>query len=291
MWKLLKGHKNWCKFECGEEGVDWEIHDYGSEKGLGLRAKRFFPSKSRIMVDPIRPLTRNVTSKAIHSLMPANATTIEKFRLNALGGGDEDQSMLCLRIARANHACDANASHYLDDTKLVKVLFAERDIKEGEEICINYSAFLDLSKSMSSAVSRQVLQQKWNIRCPADCWCYRSDIACLVEEGRRLDSAVDDRPIDSPSSALLGIKRAERLLCIHEDIHSSWITKLRTLYDGFQVAVLQRKTLPQAKEFIEKACEIQSTIFTPKSVDAMKYETWVKHPEQHRNYLLYKNKR
>jgi hypothetical protein len=146
-WKGGQGHKNWCQLDCGEEDVDWEIVPFG-EKGFGLRAMREFKAFSRIMVDVVRELN----DPTIADLMPLEGSATDNFQLNALGCGELDKSVLCVRIARANHACDGNASHFYDETFDVKILFAERDIQQGEEICINYVAFTDYSDSASTPI-------------------------------------------------------------------------------------------------------------------------------------------
>lgn len=134
-WSLKKesgqGHKNWCKLGCGEEDLDWEVAPVPG-KGLGLIAKRLIPPKFRILVDAVRPKTH----PAIQDLMPTKGTIEEKYLLNALDCDTEGDDVMCLRIARANHNCDANADHYYDETFKVKILFSEREIQPGEQTCV-----------------------------------------------------------------------------------------------------------------------------------------------------------
>ena len=47
-----QGHKNWCRLDCGEEDIDWEVVSIEG-KGLGVVAKRFIPAKYRIIVDAV----------------------------------------------------------------------------------------------------------------------------------------------------------------------------------------------------------------------------------------------
>ena len=55
-----QGHKNWCQLEYGEEDIDWEVKPVEG-KGLGIVAKRFFSSKSRIMVEAFRTMIIRVS--------------------------------------------------------------------------------------------------------------------------------------------------------------------------------------------------------------------------------------
>lgn len=91
--------------------------------------------------------------------MPNNGSFEEKFNLNCLGR-DDGSASLCLRISRANHDCNANAGHLYDETFKVVVLFAQRDIAEGEEITISYQLFNDVSCNITAENSRLVLQKK-----------------------------------------------------------------------------------------------------------------------------------
>ena len=220
-WKNGQGHKNWCKLGCGEEDVDWKV-DSIPGKGLGLIAKRMFPAKSRIMVDAVCPRTH----PGVKDLQPINGTTREKFDLNCLG--TDNDLVLCLRIARANHSCDPNACHHYDETFNVKILFAERDIQIGEEICISYVSPFSVVAHYDAKGARRELVGKWGIICNKDCICYDNAIAKKSDTLKVLDKEIANLVLASnPSAALKLVKEA---LDIHDEIHSSWIEKIRTLY-------------------------------------------------------------
>lgn len=70
--------------------------------------------------------------------MPINGTFKEKFGLNCIGH-DDGNDVVCIRILRAK-------------TFNVVVLYARRDISEGEEICINYQVFNDISQNTCRTV-------------------------------------------------------------------------------------------------------------------------------------------
>ena len=88
-------HKNWCGKDCGEEDKDWEVVSIEG-KGLGVVAKRFFPSKSIIMVD----CHRDYDDPRIEDLYPENASIEEKIRKNILSSGDGFKPVICTRISR-----------------------------------------------------------------------------------------------------------------------------------------------------------------------------------------------
>jgi hypothetical protein len=123
-WSLKKGdgqgHRNWCGLECGEEGIDFEVAPIPG-KGLGLIAKRPIPIQYRILVEG--PCSED--HPALQDLMPLNGTLNEKIHLNGLGCGPEDSvdSVLCLRLARANHSCAPDAAHTYDETMKVLRIF------------------------------------------------------------------------------------------------------------------------------------------------------------------------
>ena len=47
---------------------------------------------------------------------------------------------VCLKISRFNHSCFANAEHFWNEDLKTRDVRAIKNIKEGEEICLNYQA-------------------------------------------------------------------------------------------------------------------------------------------------------
>jgi hypothetical protein len=122
-WSLKKGkgqgHKNWCGLGYGEEDIDFEVAPIPG-KGLGLIAKRSIPIEFRILVEG----SCSEDHPALQDLMPLNGNLQEKILLNRLGcdPGDSVNSVLCLRLARANHSCAPNACHTYDDSMKVRIV-------------------------------------------------------------------------------------------------------------------------------------------------------------------------
>ncbi len=77
------------------------------------------------------------------------------------------------------------------------------------------------------------------------------------------------------------------LMSNHEIIKSALLNIARTLYDGFQVAIMRKKTLNRAKSFIEQLYAIQSAIMSPESFEVKKTERFMNNPSTHHNYLIF----
>ena len=71
------------------------------------------------------------------------------------------------------------------------VLYAEREILKGEEICIRYRNMLDVRIDYTTAESyRDFLRTKWSINCPGNCFCRRKKTQKLLKEARTLDEMI-----------------------------------------------------------------------------------------------------
>ena len=273
-----QGHKNWCTVEYGEEDLDWFVTDIPG-KGLGIKAKRNIPALYRIIVDG----PRSVDFSAVQDLMPHGGSPEEKFHFNKIAT-DEGESVLCLRISRVNHSCRENAFHYWDRTFKVKILFSEREIQEGEEICFSYKNHTDISAGVSFEYGRSILNLKWGIRCPPTCLCYDHEAEKIKNKCFQLDKDIMDLAVHGQVEKAL--TKAKSLLKYEEENGYSWCSKKRTLYDAFQVAIMKKKTLKEGEEYIRKVCEIMHRILHPDSEDCRKYDTYAKTPSSHRNYLI-----
>ena len=81
----------------------------------------------------------------IQDLEPEGATLEKKSEINLfmtpnIVGLLPDS--VALRIARVNHACRPNAATIYDETALVAILFAQKDIQPGQVTILLTSAFL-----------------------------------------------------------------------------------------------------------------------------------------------------
>lgn len=277
-----QGHKIWCQLQCGEEDIDWKV-DVIPGKGLGLIAKRMLPVRYRIMVDCDR--INDKDHPAIKDLMPINGTYEEKFHFNCLGcGNDNGSTALCLRISRANHNCNANADYLYDETFETMILFCKREIAVGEEICINYQSYTDITRNITAQQARSVLQKKWGIYCPRNCFCYDKEMEKIIVKSKKLDQKLFGLASQKNTRSL---DMVNELMKNHEILNSTFLNKTRTFFDGFQIAIMRKSTLPLAKMYIEKLYDIQSAIMSPESLPVKKSENLLKDMTKHPNYLLF----
>ena len=227
--------------------------------------------------------------------MPEGEPLSMKFDYNKLAGDpsrDGGRDYVALRICRLNHDCHANAGHNYDDGAHVEILFAQRDIQPGEEICISYFSFSNLNAERAAAgmggaqaeyqLIQKVLLDKWTIICPSDCICKDPNIHKLIAKGRQLNLKKEILA-DSckPQEAL---ECARELLKVQEALQSSLISKANTHHFAFQVAVMTRKTLDQADQHIAAVVDIYKAI-CPYSRDTTQYEKKMKNPKIDVNYL------
>jgi len=209
------GHKEWCGLDYGIEGIDWEIKQASPTKGKGIFARRRFEPDERIMVErlisseqiaedaqlqnavmQLEP-TKGVDRYRLRSSEEESSIRFEgeiaklqhplnvKYAMNSIGSIDDrgDFGGVCIRMARANHACDPNASTYFDEETGHMVLHAGRVIEAGEEICISYTDGMDptcyggngldfdpvRNKALEQHAAR--LREQYEIVCGDDCAC------------------------------------------------------------------------------------------------------------------------
>ncbi len=281
-WKRGQKHKHWCGINYGEEDVDWVLQRVEG-KGIGVVALRPFKAKDRIMVE----VPCDLDHPGIDDLMPHDRGSVDdKVALNSLGcGPTHSRTVLCLRMARCNHACNFNASHFYDEATGAKILFAEHDIEIGEEICIAYVTVWCPDRPLSPVQTRAVLKAKWHITCPDDCCC-RDAAWC---RGRKELMAMDGdiKRFGSMGDCRRAFSIAKQLLKAHETTPgSSWLDRQRAMYDCFQMGIAQRSTLKSAIPFIRSVHSLTVELFTAMSSDAMNYQRLQENPKSHRNYLL-----
>lgn len=146
-------------------------------------------------------------------------------------------------------------------------------------------AFNDISNSRTSASARSQLQSTWGIVCPDDCLCRDKQLEEIIWKSKQLDQRILNLGSQgNPGAALIAVKK---LMANQEIIHSGLISKARTLYDGFQIAIMKRSTMSQAHEFIRNACDIYASITSPSSASTVENEEYMKNPATHFNYLQY----
>ncbi len=224
----------------------------------------------------------------------------EKFLANPfMGETMEGQKTVALRIARVNHSCQPNASSIFDETALVAILFAQRDILPGEEICISYYSSLmrlDRNPSNISVTNSQSNSGKqfecvknatlssFGIICPAGCLCQDPAFWALVQEGKLMHSKVMNLGKQLRTGEALAA--GEKLLDIQRRLNVSLVHIGFAYVYLFRIAVCRSETLPRAKEYMRLAAELFRNI-SPYSEERTKaYENLFGHPETDSCYLI-----
>ena len=309
----LQRHANWCvKYECGEEGIDWEVVPVPG-KGMGVRAKKKLAAGFRIIVDPVytdpkhhpgrfvshslKITTGNIAEPyfiGIMDLAPEGAPLDVKFQVNSLNGDpsrDGGRSYVGLRVSRVNHDCRPNAGYVYDEIARVEIVFAQREIQPGEEVCISYCSFASLNLERPTAVLstetefqfiQKTLLTTWGIVCPTDCFCKDPAARELVLEGRRINNEMD--VLAGKGWLEEALLKGEKLTEIQRRLNVSWLCRAGTHFYCFQIAVRSRKTLGRASKYMEQVLESYRVI-CPYSEYTSKYERMLKYPETDGNYL------
>jgi hypothetical protein len=284
-----QGHKYWCKQNCGEEGVDWEVREISPIKGKGIVALRAFEKFDVILAEEFFDVSdrRNLDpriSKTIESLEPLTGTVAEKIELNSLGtaGGETGVSR---RISRVNHACDPNAYHIFHkrrDPNIpdIKTLRAKKRIEKGEEIVISYVDYA--SDRYSYAHAQFMLQSKWRITCPPECRCRDKVYEKNMEKIRDLEHKISS--LGNRGLGALAYQKARSLLVHLIEIGDSDERGCRTLYDGFQTGIMTEKYREGAISMIRKAETLSANVNGKDADETIRYANFTRNPSSHRNY-------
>ena len=278
-WDSGQTHNRWCAADICEEGIDWEVRSLPG-KGLGVIAKLSIPNLRRIMVDPVRTIRERV----VRDLEPIGGTTLEKERLNSFGAGAEGQSVLCVRVARMNHDCNSNACHTFEEGSGVMVVVANRDIEPGEEICINYTNFNGRLGGHNPESARNLLFDKWKIRCTDSCGCREEARVAMLRQARQLDSEICE--MLKTRNPMGCIPKIDLLIDLLDRTGATWTWRQHTLWTGFRLSIMQEDTIHRAKDYGRLALRLQESIFHFDSERTREMRRYIQDPTKHKCYLL-----
>lgn len=198
-----------------------------------------------------------------------------------------------------NHDCHPNAGYSYDETARVVIIFAQRNIQPGEDICLDYSPFPRLFqktlhklmgankrfyKSSSTCLdpSSSPLSSKCEMLCPPTCSCYRS----RVNNDLDLDSLFHElvKMIDS-YQPVETLKIGEQFLEAQRQLNNSWFDIAMIEQNLFEIGIIYSKTVEKAKQHLERCLKIRR-IIAPFSIQkTLKWEELLKNPEAHPAYL------
>jgi len=162
----------------------------------------------------------------------------------------------------------------------VKILFAVRDIKKGEEICISYVLFDDIFMNFGEYANLEVIRlglSQYGIVCDANCLCFDKTYSQKLYDGKRLDDWITAaRPEVNPSIALTRVKK---LLELEKELNLVEVRMKRTLFEGFRIAIMRKKTRELGLDYIREAYELAKRIVHPEQNELVKkYKKYMDDP-------------
>ena len=229
-------------------------------------------------------------------LMPQGGTAEEKFSLNAISGRrhPEKKNFVALRIARVNHCCSHNADHTYDDDTAVHILFSNREIQKGEEICIDYGVGCDVNVGSNSEetnynqdellINKDNLKLRWGVVCPSDCVCNESQMTLLVNNGKQL--CKDCNHLFTIGKRAAAFKTIKEVINIQEKIFAPAFSKAKSHFAAFEIAIMTEKTLPEAIQHLRYVCNLYAAVF-PFSTMTVEKLKLLENPKLHPNYLVH----
>jgi hypothetical protein len=229
-------HKIWCKVNCCEEGVDWEVAEVPG-KGLGMIALRDIPPLTRILVEKSHTWYEAKDNPLLADLSSKDESVEDTFKRCSFNRYPNQEIVVGFRISRARHSCYPNADIWPVEDKETAILYSKCQIKKGEEICINYQPVNLLEKSPFNPPTflhlRSLELRQRKIVCPSDCIC-RSDLYLKVVFLNFLTAQFNCRDMNETTEALDG---AMSLIKLYED-HPRLLSLKASIFlpsgDGFR---------------------------------------------------------
>ena len=243
----------------------------------------------------------------IKDLEPKDGSLRDKFKLNCIAGHpDRGDVFVGLRASRVNHSCRPNACYTYEETARVSILYALRDIRFDEEICVNYTYVgiiesdndvcrpkdeMHLSPSeiaarygttdpveLEFARTPRSLRVNWGITCPADCFCMDPQSKKLVVEGKRFLNEMHQLASKGRTDAAL--VAGDRVLEIDRELNMLWTHRGAINIFLFQMAIASSKTEAMAKQYLESSVKV-SRILSPLSEETRMSEELLKCVEKY----------
>lgn len=297
-WKT--GHKRWCS-QSGEKDCDYSIRP-SSGKGLGVFAMRDFKAGEKIIVE--RPIIKFKTEEflqrslndipasardAVAALAPSDdgASLHDKIARNMIVCTDESDNEritgLFINLSRVNNCCIGNCDHgYLKEFG-VKILVANHDLCEGEEVTFSYAQSYEEAIFPSRHARIQAVW-KFDCRCLA---CSDRDAAEKLNRVAELDGEIFR--LASLGMAEIALQKGRALVRIYADLRLSPKMYQRTYYDMFQAAIVHRRTSQQGAGLARQAAFYAALFYGADNETVRKYEALADNPSSHRNYhcLIY----
>ena len=234
-------HKNWCRYDCGEEDVNFQVVEFAG-KGLGLVAKTFIAGKYRIIVESLFTSGHQIADEETPE--DASLTGLMK----RFQSGVHPRSKLDFkRTSRVNHDCKPNADLFYTSDGMA-ILYSNRNIEVGEEICRSYLPFSKmLHEPVAIAVQlqcREAILRKVGINCPSGCICKSATTRDFIERAVGLEILI--KKFNGAGLYNRVLQCYEQLISIHEQIATPLVViALQSRLDAFEACQKYYFSLPQ----------------------------------------------
>lgn len=287
----------------------WAVKYMSEEKGYGVVALCDIPRGQRIMVE--RCVIRlpgdhgalaNDESEgvlaALNELGPYGDTVPFDMRLSlnqmALGSAYMTETgpwaALCVRMARINHRCNNNSDHaFVPFDKAedsggipsgVNVCFATTNIKIGEEIFITYTGQIDTGKNTEQIASK--VKSNWGFVCNPECGCL-SDPAF---EDRVLRMHYLNNEYECATNRRVALRRVKELIALYDvagNVSQQFYS--RVCFNAFQISILSRDTIGEARGFIQRAYDELFGVIGHDTELTLEYKRLITDPASSPNWM------
>lgn len=147
-----------------------------------------------------------------------------------------DFASICLNITRINHSCEPNSNNTWNSNLNLMTVFAEKDIKQDEEIFISY-----IARDRTRNERQALLKDNFGFVCRCT-WCGLDDHLIDLSDKRRKEIQTLDEKINnaiSQKNFKISIRLAEKRikLLVEEHMNTKGNAQITiTSYDAYQAA-------------------------------------------------------
>jgi len=167
----------------------------------------------------------------------------------------------------------------------VKILYALRDIKEGEEICYSYVSLEEILGNRTPEFSRQLLKHKWGIVCDQKCLCFDKTYNQKLNARKELYKQI----YLSKWYPTIALNYTKSLLELEEELNMPQSRMKVSLYVAFTHAIGNARTVELGVRYITEAYELAKRIAHPEHNRFVKeYKGYMEDPSSHRAFWLNK---
>jgi hypothetical protein len=205
-------HQTWCSHYCGEEHSDWEVQESQGRR-CKVVALTDFRRGSKIVVEKAKIVKKTDLSLEESFRQSCSMNQISSF-------------ISCSRACQFGHSCLPNASHVFNEELNLITVFAEREIKAGEEITLDFHPFSSPFQSYSLHDMKRILKNKFQIVCLPDCACHDEEKFEQIQTARRLNSLCAE--FVKQGNFVQAFQTSKKLLGFYDVMNAGILTRART---------------------------------------------------------------